>query len=110
LRAVATALVLALTLAGCSVYRTSADLAGFRPGPGADEITVSYVQRPVDPPGELEIVSQDAGQVRVKVLYRAAGGAQDDIAQERKAVATLDAPLGTRTVVDDNGDPVQLLR
>ncbi|GAA2713868.1 hypothetical protein [Actinoplanes palleronii] len=46
--AVATALVLALALAGCSVYRTSAGLVGFRPGPGTDEITVSYVQRPVE--------------------------------------------------------------
>lgn len=108
MRAVAAALVLALTLTGCSVYRTSADLVGFRPGPGAHEITVIYVQRQADPPGELEIVSQDPEQVRVKVLYRAAGGTQADVGQQREAVAGLDAPLGTRAVVDDDDDPVPI--
>ncbi|MBB2946530.1 ABC-type glycerol-3-phosphate transport system substrate-binding protein [Actinoplanes lutulentus] len=110
MRTAAAALVLALTLAGCSIYRTSADLVGFRPGPGANEITVIYAQRPADAAGELEILSQDAEQVRVKVLYRAAGGAQDDVAVEREAVGELDAPLGMRTVVDDDGEIVRVVQ
>jgi hypothetical protein len=96
-------------LSGCGVFRgkTSAELLGFRAGPGANQITLVYGAGPADDPGVAEVLSQDATEVKVRVRYRVASGKQEDVLKHKEVVVTLDAPLGERSVVGEDGNMIK---
>jgi hypothetical protein len=87
--------------------KRSAELTGYRLGPTANDITVLYEQGMGDGPGEVEVLDQDAKQVRVRVSYDLFnGGLRILIAIPREVVATLQAPLQNRKVVDESGGEI----
>lgn len=86
--------------------RRSAELLGYRPGPGDDQITILYGQDADDEPGEARVLEHDARQVRVQVTYVFAQGWQLLILCPREVVLTLGGPLGNRAVVDETGQHV----
>jgi hypothetical protein len=93
-----------LTLSGCDWGKASAQLAGYRTGPGSDQITIVYATGPADEDGHVEILEQDSTHVQVRVLYERYDGTQNLIAISKDAVGTLAAPLGDREVLDEAGD------
>ncbi|MBG0569307.1 hypothetical protein [Actinoplanes aureus] len=99
-------MALALTLSGCSDGETSADLESFRPGPGDNDITITYIQGPSDSPGHIEIIEEGSTQIRIRVLYEAADGVQPDLGIAKEAVGRLKQPVGGRSVVDERGNEV----
>jgi hypothetical protein len=93
-----------VSLSGCGgLGKTSAELQGYRVGPGSNQITVLYGARPGDRPGVAEVMAQDATQVKVRVSYERSRELQDDILQRKEAEATLEAPLGNWRVVNETG-------
>jgi hypothetical protein len=105
-----TLIVLALT-AACVIGRTTADLAGYRPTqPNSDRLTVLYVEGSSDGPGHVEVLRQDTSQVQVRVTYKRSDKTSNLIAVVREAVATLKKPLGSRKVVDQDGNQLAVKR
>ncbi|GAA1644715.1 hypothetical protein [Actinoplanes couchii] len=106
---VAAVAAVVLLLAGCA-GETSAELTGYRTGPGDREITVSYIRGEGDPSGHLTILEESPGQVRVRVTYPAS----DDTVRTLigigdEATARLAEPLADREILDDRGDSVRRL-
>jgi hypothetical protein len=94
----------AVALSGCGDSdKTSAELQGYRSGPGSNQITVLYGARPGDEAGSAEVLAQDSTQVKVRVMYQRSSKPQDDVLQRKEVVAALEAPLGDRKVVDESG-------
>ena len=92
-------------LSGCSA-KASAEILGYRTGQGNNEITVLDGAGPGDEASPVEVLTQDATSVKVRVMVRRSAEMQDAILLRKELVATLDAPLGDRLVVDEAGAEV----
>jgi hypothetical protein len=86
--------------------KRSAELLGYRLGPGSDQVTIGYEQGHGDKPGVTEILTEDSHQVRVRIRYEFFDGLRLLVAIPREVVVTLKAPLHDRKLVDENGDAV----
>lgn len=101
----------AVLVAGCSKGAKSHP-DGYASGPGRNQLTV-HVTEGQDSTATVKLVEQTAQAVTLEV--RLVRGSQDkdashnDIGIPREVVIDLDAPLGTRTVLDEDGDPVPSL-
>ncbi len=105
-RGAAIAIMLSAT-AGCGGDdMTQAQVQGYRPGPGANQVTVVYLSGPDDHSAVAEVVSQEAAAVEVAVRFKRAESTSDSIAVPREVVVTLDDPLGDRRLLDQEGQPV----
>ena len=98
--------VAAVILTGCSKSEASADLDGYRAGPDANQISVTFVKGPSDGPGNLEILEEDSSRVKLKVTYKRTEKDQDAIGVKQELVGTLKAPLGGRKVLNENGNEI----
>ena len=96
-----------LLVAGCDLpwvqHRMTAGIDGYRPGPAPDRITVVYGTGPADGAGTPEVLEQSASRVKIKVTYIRANGSQTANLIFRDVTVSLDAPLGSRSVVDESG-------
>ena len=99
-----------LAVAGCDLpwveHRTTAGIEGYRLGPAPDRITVVYGTGPADRAGVPEVLEQSVSRVKVKVTYIRANGSQPANLVFRDVVVPLDAPLGSRSVLDEWGREV----
>ncbi len=87
--------------------KRSAELIGYRPGPTNSDITILFEQGVGDGPGEVEVLDEDAVQVRVRVRYEFFDrGLRHLTAIPREVVATLQAPLGNRKVLNESGGEI----
>jgi hypothetical protein len=86
--------------------KATAQLHGYRLGPGRNQITLLFEQGDGDRPAEVEVLDEDAGHVRVRVRYKHYNGMRLLFAIPREIVASLTAPLGDRTVLDGDGSEV----
>lgn len=83
---------------------TTAPLDGYRPvTAGSTELSVLYARGSADEPGVAEILTQNATEVRVEVRYRHTGDTATLQSISALATVTLDAPLGNRKVLDQDG-------
>jgi hypothetical protein len=100
---------LALTSA-CS-GRATADLVGYRPvQPDSNQLTVIYGEGPSDGPGKGEILRQDDDQIQIRVTFKRYDGtsALEEVFHE--TVVTLKEPIGSRTVVDEEGTQLPVVK
>lgn len=68
---------------------------------------MTYRSGPDDGQGVAEILSQDSSAVVIRVTFARSSGVSDAVAVQREAVATLEAPLGSRRVLDQDGKEVR---
>ncbi|MFN8074634.1 MAG: hypothetical protein U0Q15_04320 [Kineosporiaceae bacterium] len=98
------AVVVVVAVAGLAVWWTvratvtSADVDGYRRGPGERQVTVVYLRGPDDRLHSAEVMEQTSTEVVVDVTIRRSRGSSDDIALRDSVVLDLAAPLGDRTV------------
>jgi hypothetical protein len=100
----------ALTLAGCALPwdrgRATAEIQGYRVAPGPAQIIVVYGNGPADGAGGAEVLEQSTSRVMVRVTYQPSTEPQTANLVFRDVVVPLDAPLGSRTVIDQAGREV----
>lgn len=94
-----------ILLTACS-RTASADLEGYVEGPGARQLTVTYISGPDDRLDGGEVVAEDEKTVTVRVGIKRAEGMSDEIGVRHQVVVDLDQPLAGRRVVDESGRDV----